>query len=190
MEADEGVCTASERSVVIIPPVEGNELSQDEIHFLNEVTSNRQTKKRKHNKKKRKSKRGGGKKGRLIHETTLDDIIMEEKHLPIDKTDIIESVNTLANDSLATIESSRLDVGGAKKKKRRRNRKKTKCVPPVDSGNDLETESASKEEIMNIVVSLPQIEITVETVSFISLLLLFFIINNRTELENFFFLFQ
>ena len=163
MEADEGVCTASERSVVIIPPVEGNDLSQDEINFLREVTSNKQTKKRKHKNKKRKSKRGGGKKGRVIHETTLDDIIMEEKHLPIDKTDIIESVNTLANDSLATIKSSQAVSGGARR--RRRNRKKCKRLPqPSDS--DLES-GTSNEKIMNF-VSLPQIETTDEAVSFIS----------------------
>ena len=173
MEADEGVCTASERSVVIIPPVEGNDLSQDEINFLREVTSNKQTKKRKHKNKKRKSKRGGGKKGRVIHETTLDDIIMEEKHLPIDKTDIIESVNTLANDSLATIKSSQAVSGGARR--RRRNRKKCKRLPrPSDSGNDLES-GTSNEKILNF-VSLPQIETTDEAVSFISLLLLSFII--------------
>ena len=174
MEADEGICSASERSIVIIPPVEGNELSQEEISFLKEVTSNKQTtKKRKHNNKKRKSKRGGGKKGRVIHETILDDIIIEEKHLPIDKTDIIESVNTLANDSLATIKSSQAVSGGARR--RRRNRKKCKRLPrPSDSGNDLES-GTSNEKIMNF-VSIPQIETTDEAVSFISLLLLSFII--------------
>ena len=107
MEADEGICTASERSVVIIPPVDGNELSQEEINFLKDITSNKSAKKRKSNKKRKSKRGGGGRKGRIIHETTLDDIIMEERHQPID---IIKSVDTLANDSLDTLDSESVKI--------------------------------------------------------------------------------